>query len=1091
MPTSGNIEVVFTNTLLIHPSASIDKPSIVHNIGYEAQFKSQGYNIIQGIVHGTAPNADPSAAVTHPRLLSSDAYLPLNYDYSSFYSFDEVANHYRVVVGELAYRRLPPNSNIALPNEHFPKQDILGNLIDYTNPTHPGAIQAILGEDIPLVGIPVSLAIGEGARGNISDAEMFSETTLQFNAAVLPNDAPQGVVWSIEPDDGLITVSDSGLVSASATTAIDPVTYTLTCTTVAPDADGNPLTRPVTLTVKPYVHVTALTAPDTVIVTYGYSNSFTAAVLPDDANNPNLLWNFADGDPNNLFTVSQAGHTFTLAPKAIGETRLVLTAVDGEIADTVLVSVQRPNYTDGVFFLNEDWYGHFSSTVNYLYPDGHWDYRAFMAANPDNGLGEAWTLGTTAPFGTVYGDEIYFTRKQPGKWHITRANARTLLKAPGDLRWAEPNATLPASDGRACLILSDTSAYESTSKGILHIDYSNFRITPVSGVLGSHTSLYTGQTGTMRRVADRVFAVHQVDGILVIDLATHSLVTTLAADHHPSTLTRSFDGYLWAGSTLQQATGEVDDPGVAPANLLVRIDPWTLDVTTVPLPADIPGPGATWGAWQFDPIWASTTKNTLYWTLGASWNGNAIYAYDIDHPENSDVVFSLDTFSYLGGDWHFYGTGFGVHPASGEIYACIRKGAISNPVYTVIKFHPDRPQETLQIIEMEDYYWYPSMPIFPDTALPRAVPENPLPETVEIPGNIASLALRVGDGVTDADNLDAEMVITCEPGYDRDLIVPQIWRDSLILNRRKTIIAGKDPESTELTLNFNSNGRIFRHTLTVTVTSDPTIATLPPLTLTPSTVTLQIGVTPSVTLVPTAGYPALLWESSDENIAAVLSAGRVVALAAGSAIIRATHPEDPSRTATVAITVLAPPASDGGSSGGNGGSSGGGNSGGGNSGGGGGGGTPVTRHRVTFMEGEDILYQTTVNHGSLIPAGIIPVLEERPGYTLQWYQSPDISALWQFSTPVTAPLTLLPLWISDTPPDTPTPPTPPDPPTPPTPPTALVTPTAGETPFDAHQVRYYTLTGRPLSDIPTRPGLYIRAFPSSSGLSSQLFLITE
>ena len=40
----------------------------------------------------------------------------------------------------------------------------------------------------------------------------------------------------------------------------------------------------------------------------------------------------------------------------------------------------------GFFILNEDWYGHQNSTINYLRPDDpdgvYWDYRVFQSRNP-------------------------------------------------------------------------------------------------------------------------------------------------------------------------------------------------------------------------------------------------------------------------------------------------------------------------------------------------------------------------------------------------------------------------------------------------------------------------------------------------------------------------------------------------------------------------------------------------------------------------------------------------------------------------------------------------------------------------------------
>ena len=40
-------------------------------------------------------------------------------------------------------------------------------------------------------------------------------------------------------------------------------------------------------------------------------------------------------------------------------------------------AADNPEYRDGVFFVNEDWYGHQNSTVNWISDDWEWSYRIF------------------------------------------------------------------------------------------------------------------------------------------------------------------------------------------------------------------------------------------------------------------------------------------------------------------------------------------------------------------------------------------------------------------------------------------------------------------------------------------------------------------------------------------------------------------------------------------------------------------------------------------------------------------------------------------------------------------------------------------
>lgn len=63
-------------------------------------------------------------------------------------------------------------------------------------------------------------------------------------------------------------------------------------------------------------------------------------------------------------------------------------------------------YTDGVFFVNEDWFGHNNSTINFLDKDENWHYRVYQKENPGK------ELGCTSQYGTIYGDKLFIVSKQ-------------------------------------------------------------------------------------------------------------------------------------------------------------------------------------------------------------------------------------------------------------------------------------------------------------------------------------------------------------------------------------------------------------------------------------------------------------------------------------------------------------------------------------------------------------------------------------------------------------------------------------------------------------------------------------------------------
>ena len=62
-----------------------------------------------------------------------------------------------------------------------------------------------------------------------------------------------------------------------------------------------------------------------------------------------------------------------------------------ELPQTMLRATAQANeqvdYTKGTFIVNEDWFGHQNSTVNFLSDDGKWTLRAFQKENPGHELG--------------------------------------------------------------------------------------------------------------------------------------------------------------------------------------------------------------------------------------------------------------------------------------------------------------------------------------------------------------------------------------------------------------------------------------------------------------------------------------------------------------------------------------------------------------------------------------------------------------------------------------------------------------------------------------------------------------------------------
>lgn len=203
-----------------------------------------------------------------------------------------------------------------------------------------------------------------------------------------------------------------------------------------------------------------------------------------------------------------------------------------------------PGFSQGVFIVNEDWYGHQNSTVNYFDhkdADGNvWQYRVVQQQNP------GWELGCTNQYGQIYGDRFFLIAKQekdPGAavtgGRISVADAKT-MKLLHQSALIDPSGN--QCDGRACLGVDEHKVYISTSNGVWILDSDSYRVTGmVEGSSNSNGadgkpntdptgSLYHGQCGSMVRVNDRVFVAHQSYGLLVVDPYRDKVVETVTME---------------------------------------------------------------------------------------------------------------------------------------------------------------------------------------------------------------------------------------------------------------------------------------------------------------------------------------------------------------------------------------------------------------------------------------------------------------------------------------------------------------------------------------------------------------------------------
>jgi uncharacterized protein YjdB len=907
--TNGNAD--FTNCVFVDPNNTDENSTIsipVSNLVFN------GYNVIQGTTNGSWESIPNNHATD--KIVPKDDPSPLYYENGI----------YKVAVANgdgRAYKILPPNPTIE--GVSFPQYDLAGTEIDYTKASHAGAWQALYGEEPVETVYPAKVTV----RGTDEGAEVLCNTTFKLTAAIDPNGCKQAVTWeSSDTDIAAIDADGQVHVLYVEGDGSENIEVTFTATTVALKADGEPLTASVSIKVKPIVRVTGIRLSErlevrafrgTSVVLPGYH---TPIITPENATNKEIEWSIEEGD--GIARLEVINGQLKFIGEAKGTVTLKATTKDGRFTATATYTFYETAYTKGVFQLTEGTYPSKGDLHFFNEEVGLWNGFLY-GGNSDR------QFGVTTQFAAIYGDNFYFVSKQEDRLAIIDKNTLEHKKSFSEIH----NSDSKMMDGRAFLGVDENTGYVGTTGGIAVVKFDELLsadagnvvkelpFTLIDGTIsdsgdepepGSNPgdgpepgsdpddgknnpnlkpSLYTGQVGTMLRVGDRVFAIQQNAGIHVINALTHQIETTLRGNY--SVLTQSKDGNLWTGCTLHESTGAL---GEASRDVLICIDPWSLETEEISLPAGA-APPASWGAWQADPLCASAQKNRIYWAAGNNpWLKRYIYEYDID-TKTTRTIFDAHTYptyeNYPDEKWNMYGCPFRIHPETDELYVIITTWHITPVIkdWRAIRINPEAPEE-IKEFPVHSLVWN-ALWIFPDNHAP--VISNAL-------GNVSvreTTRIYLGDKVTDVDNLDAAIVKSAILKEGEDLISARIWRDSLIITPIKRV--AEDTQTT-LTLKVNSNGQLAEKTITVTVEAEAAIVEYP-FELTAEKVTIKPGDQYQLALTAAVHYPNVRWRSSHPEVATVSTGGLVRGLAHGIANI-IIQDANSAKADTCMVTVIAP-----------------------------------------------------------------------------------------------------------------------------------------------------------------------------------------
>lgn len=393
------------------------------------------------------------------------------------------------------------------------------------------------------------------------------------------------------------------------------------------------------------------------------------------------------------------------------------------VATAMAVAADKVDYTNGVIFVNEDWYGHQNSTLNFLIPDdpdgNYWRYRVVQTENP------GVELGCTNQYGALWNGKLYLIAKQdkdPGAsitgGRITVVDAKT-MKVLHQQSLIDPSGA--QCDGRGFVGVDEHKGYVSTSNGVWVFDLDTYTVTgQVEGSANPNAGggndrpntdptggLYHGQSGMMVSAVGKIFVAHQQYGMLVVDPAQDKVIDILSMDIVQKgagigSIVKSKDGYLWLSVAKNiQGTGSF-------LNYIVKVNPETMAYEIIGIPEGMYPPSNSWYAWTPDAFVASSVQNCLYWKGGPNrwFTGTKIYKYDIDKKEQTLFV-DLEAED---ANWKLYGCSIGVHPLTDEIYMSLYH-EFGTPTYITRRYSPKG--EVIRDYEMIMNYWFPSLPLFP------------------------------------------------------------------------------------------------------------------------------------------------------------------------------------------------------------------------------------------------------------------------------------------------------------------------------------------------------------------------------------------
>lgn len=552
--------------------------------------------------------------------------------------------------------------------------------------------------------------------------------------------------------------------------------------------------------VKPVTSITLDGVVDGVLrVPYNSMIAANPVIEPADADLTDFTISIEDPTLCTIYAAKAFNPTrnfYELTTFKLGETNVTYTAADGSGTQLTFKLVvedrerETPiDYTKGMFWLNEEWFGHCSGSINFVGDDYAFTGKVYERENPFQ------AFGATSQFATVYADRLVVMSKQArdggdlrgteaGGGRVVIADAKTLKKIAA--------FDEIGGDGRAACGVGSDKFYLTHASGVrvcrAQGDTYVLDAADIAGIGGG--SAYSNQMGDIIAAGKYAFAVQQGKGLHVIDTTTDTYVKTIEESTAQGVVLAA-DGNVWMMATKK----------------LYCINPQTAEVVKeVAINQSV---ACQWGSWRHTNFLAAKKKNVLYWMDGGSWSGSGnIYAWDMEGDVPSEPLFSLGKREGMNGSTQSQYGSIGYDDVNDRLMLATTHGSSSNYRYNWYYFVDGTTGKELKNFALTPYYWFPAMPVNPDRAevitdLEKVDLDNyDEPKIVDLTGRF-----------TDADDVDSEIALSVVAANDTQL---EDIADVVIEGKQLTITPKTFGDAT-LRLRSVSRGHVAYHDIAVKI----------------------------------------------------------------------------------------------------------------------------------------------------------------------------------------------------------------------------------------------------------------------------------